>query len=174
MTELNLYKPGIENATLIRVALENTLILGLLISGTLLLEPLHFSGWPLLSIGYAGMAGVMLVFVLRKHLCTHCWYYGKNCHCGWGKLSAILFKQHSGNYKLGGRLGGMTWGSIMIVPLLGFTVGVIVNTIRFSENWISLVIFIGFVIINGGLHKKSCDSCKMRCICPGSAGKKGC
>jgi len=38
---------------------------------------LKIRGIPAVSLLYAIFLLVMLVFVLRKHLCTNCYYYGK-------------------------------------------------------------------------------------------------
>ncbi len=167
----NLYQNGMNEAGNTQILTENILILGLLVSGVVLTSLFRFQNIPVLSIGYLLFAAVMLLFVLRKHLCTSCWYYGKKCHCGWGKLAAKLYKQNSGNIKIGGIGGNITWALIMLVPLLSFVAYAILNK-TVPSDWIGFGVFLGFVIINGGLHKKSCTNCKMRAICPGSAAKK--
>ena len=167
----NLYLNGIEEASNTQILIENVLIIGLITSGAVLTSLFQVQNIPVISVGYILFAVIMLGVVLRKHLCTACWYYGKKCHCGWGKLAEKLFKQNSGNKKIGAIGGNLTWGLIMIFPLLTFITYAVSNqTVR--ANWIGLGIFLGFVIINGVLHKKSCTNCKMRVICPGSAAKK--
>ena len=111
----------------------------------------------------------MLIFVLRKHLCTNCYYYGKRCSTGWGKLAAAMFKKNSGNYELGVKLAGITWGLATIVPIIGIITVLLLN---FELNL--LVILILFIIItplNFMMHKHSCVRCKMRNICPASMAK---
>lgn len=168
----DLYEKGMEKAGLPQMGFENLMIAGLIASGSVLLFPFQLGAIPVMTIVYLAFVVTMLGFVLRKHLCSSCWYYGKSCHCGWGRLSARLFKQNSGNYKLGGTLGNLTWMVIMILPLFVFVIGLLTSSVRFAEKWPVLAFFLGFVVINGGLHKKSCTECKMRFICPGSAAKK--
>jgi hypothetical protein len=67
---------------------------------------LQIASFPIVSFAYGLFLVLMLVFVLRKHLCTNCYYYGKMCSTGWGLLFALLFKKGSGNYMLGTRLAG--------------------------------------------------------------------
>ena len=46
---------------------------------------------PLIAWIYLAFAIIMVGIVLRKIVCTNCYYYGKWCHIGWGKLSACFF-----------------------------------------------------------------------------------
>jgi hypothetical protein len=134
--------------------------------------PLQIYRIPIVSLLFAIYIILMLVFVLRKHLCTNCYYYGKSCHVGWGKLSACLFKQKSGNYELGGKLANVTWILVAtILPIIGIGAVVI-------WKWVSLyytLLFIVFIVMSGlnfAIQKKSCEKCKMRFICPGSLAKE--
>jgi hypothetical protein len=92
---------------------------------------------------------------------------------GWGKLSACLFKQNSGNYGLGGKLANVTWILVAtILPIIG--IGVVVIWKWFSIH--HTLLFIMFVVMSGlnfTIQKKSCEKCKMRFICPGSMAKGG-
>ena len=75
-----------------------TNVLLLLWFGFAAYSALRFAGLPIISIIYLLFAIIMLGLILRKHLCTHCYYYKKLCGTGWGKLSSCLFKEKSGNY----------------------------------------------------------------------------
>jgi hypothetical protein len=134
------------------------------------MSSLQIGNVPIVSIIYIVFIGIMLIFVLRKHLCTHCFYYGKVCSTGWGKLAACLFKKNSGNYELGGKLAGITWMLAMFLPLIGMIIALILNW--FSVTIILLlVIFIILSGVNFFVHKKSCEKCKMRFICSGSTAR---
>ncbi|MEW5759655.1 MAG: hypothetical protein AB1779_02690 [Candidatus Thermoplasmatota archaeon] len=85
-------------------------------------------------------------------------------------MAACLFKKNSGNYEIGGKLAGITWMLAMFLPLIGMLIALILN-------WFSITItlLLGIFIILSGVnffvHKKSCEKCKMRFVCPGSVAK---
>lgn len=172
MDEQKLYDNGVEEAKKSYAILENVLFIVLIALGFLGMYPLSVSGVSFVSILYVLIAVAMLVFVLRKHLCTSCYYYDKWCHCGWGKLSSAMFKKDSGNQELGGKLAGLTWGVLMGLPIIGMIAVVIMGKVSLRDELIFFIPFIVLVAINGILHIKDCQKCKMRFICPGSGAKK--
>lgn len=106
-------------------------------------------------------------FELRvmKHSCVNCFYYGKVCALGRGKISAWLFPQGDP-----GRFAGMTmtWRTlipdllIMLLPLLG---GVIVLVRNFS--WMAVIGMVLFVMLSlGGIAyvrtRIACRYCRQR------------
>jgi hypothetical protein len=171
MEKQDLYEDGIEEAKKSYAVLENILFLVLLTLGFMGMYPLGISGIPLVSILYALFALIMLTFVLRKHLCTGCYYYDKWCHCGWGKLSSAMYKKDSGNQKWGGILASLTWGIIMVLPIIGMILVVAFGKVRLTQALIYFIPFLILVGINGIMHKIDCEKCKMRFLCPGSAAK---
>ncbi len=171
MEFLDLYKNGIEEAKISGVIVENLLIISMIALGFMNMLQVEINGIPIVSLCYLFFVAVMLIFVLRKQLCTMCCYYGKQCHCGWGKLSAALFKQGSGNRDIGGKLAGLTWAITMILPIIVSVALLIMGKTLIKEEIKFLGPFIILVFINGVLHKKSCENCKMRYICPGSAAR---
>lgn len=167
--EQKLYEQGLEKYPKSSIIEENIFLIIYFTVGALGMWPIKFSGIPILSVLYLIFITFMLVFVLRKHLCTTCYYYDKWCHCGWGKLSNCLFKKDSGNFKLGGNLAGITWMSATIMPILG-----IITSLILDFSIIVLGVLIIFIILSGInflIHKKSCQNCKMRYICKGSMAK---
>ncbi|HEY60230.1 MAG TPA: hypothetical protein G4N92_06055 [Anaerolineae bacterium] len=172
MDEQKLFQEGIQEAKKSYAVFENVLFLVLIALGFMGMYYLSVSGLPFISMLYALFAVIMLAFVLRKHLCTGCCYYDKWCHCGWGKLSSAMFKEDSGNQKLGGKLAGLTWGILMGLPIIGMIAVVIMGKSSLTDELIFLVPFIVLVAINGILHVKDCQKCKMRFTCPGSGAKK--
>jgi hypothetical protein len=97
MKKQDLYEDDIEEAKKSYAVLENILFLVLIALGFMGMCSIGIGGIPIVSILYALFALIMLIFVLRKHLCTGCYYYDKWCHCGWGKLSSAMYKKDSGN-----------------------------------------------------------------------------
>ena len=172
MAQQKLYQGGIEEAKKSYAIFENVLFIILIAMGFLGMYPLSVSGFPFISILYLLFAVIMLVFVLRKHLCTGCYYYDQWCHCGWGKLSSAMFKKDSGNQELGGKLAGLTWGIIMSLPIIGMLAVIIMGKTPLTDELIFFVPFIILIVINGILHKKDCGKCKMRFVCSGSGAKK--
>ena len=172
MDEQELYEDGVEDCKKFYVICENVLIVGMIALGFFGMYPLSFGGIPFVSILYVLFALIMMVFVLRKYLCTNCYYYDKWCHCGWSKLSSIMFKKGSGNQELGGKLAGFSWGILMGLPIIGMIIIVIIGEISLIDELIFLAPFIALVAVNGILHKIDCEKCKMRYICPGSSAKK--
>jgi hypothetical protein len=79
-------KEGLEKYSLSCVVGQNIFLLVYFGIGFIGMLPLRIHGFPILSILYAFFLATMLLFVLRKHLCTHCYYYGKRCNTGWGEL----------------------------------------------------------------------------------------
>lgn len=166
-----LYENGLENYPKSTVIFTNTLLFfwfGLAAYG---MSVLKFAGLSVISIIYLLFALIMLGFVLRKHLCTHCYYYDSWCGTGWGKLSACLFKQKSGNYELGMKLAGMTWGLLSVVPIIAIPLAMFLHKEFLLYGGISLASFLVIMIINQFGRKKGCSQCKMRYICTASAYK---
>lgn len=167
-----LYEAGVEKVPLSYVLLENGLILAQLVLGLIIMLPLRIAAIPIASLVYAIFAIAMLGFVLRKQLCASCTYYGKMCHCGWGKLSSKMYPQGIGNQSLGGKLAGMTWGMLMILPVIGWGSAWLFGLITLTEQLPLLAAFVVVSGINGAMHVIDCRKCKMRYICPGSAANK--
>lgn len=83
-----------------------------------------------------------------------------------------MFGKDSGNQEVGGKLAGFTWGILMSLPIIGIIAVVVIGNISLTDELIFFVPFIVPVAINGILHKKDCEKCKMRFICPGSGARK--
>jgi hypothetical protein len=169
--EERLYKKGLEKYPLGCVIGQNIFFLAYFGIGFIGMLPLQIHGLPVISVLYALFLVIMLIFVLRKHLCTHCYYYGKLCSTGWDKLSALMFKKNSGNYELGLKLAGITWMLATLIPVIGIIAVLILN--YSLSNLIFLILFILLTPVNFITHKKACEKCKMRFICRASMAKGG-
>lgn len=168
----NLDPMGIEEAGKKGIILENILLIALVAVGFLGMYPLFIAGIPLISILYVLFIVIMLAAVLRKHLCTHCYYYGRWCHCGWGKISSALFQDKSGNKHLGEKMVVPTWSIILFLPFIGMILVIILGMAPLMQELLFFVAFVVLLIAEGVVHKKDCEQCRMRFICPGSAVKK--
>ena len=162
--EEKLFEKGFEEFPKNYVMAENIFFILYFTIGCIGMLPLKIKGFPIVSFVYILFLAIMLIFVLRKYLCTHCYYYGKRCSTGWGKLSALLFRRNTGNYRLGVTLASITWGTATLLPILGILIGLFVN-----YSFLNLVLFFVFVIfsfVSFLIHRKACENCKMRLICP--------
>ena len=171
MEKQKLYEKGLENDPKPIVVLTTVLLLLWFGFAAYGMSALRFAGLPIISIIYLLFAIIMLGFVLRKHLCTHCYYYNKLCSTGWGKLSSRLFKEKSGNYELGMKLAGLTWGLLMIIPIIAIPVAMFLHREFLLPGGICLAGFLAIMVINQLGRKKGCAQCKMRYICKASAAK---
>ena len=169
MNVKKLYDRGVERYPLGWIIGQNIFFVVYFAIGFMGMIPLQIHGFPVISVLYAIFLFIMLIFVLRKHLCTSCYYYGKLCSTGWGKLSALMFSKDSGNYQLGAKLAGITWMLATFIPIIGI---VIVLLIDYSlSNLVLLILFILLTPINFVSHRKACERCKMKLTCPASMVK---
>ena len=169
--EQKLYEKGLENYPKSAVVLTNALLLLWFGFAAYGMSALKFAGLPILSALYLLFALLMLGFVLRKHLCTHCYYYGKLCGSGWSKLSSCQFKQKSGNYELGMKLAGITWGLLTMIPIIAIPLAIFLHREFLTIGIICLACFLVIMVINQFGRKKGCSQCKMRYICKASVAK---
>jgi len=171
MEKQKLYEKGLENYPKPTVALTNVLLLLWFGFAAYGMSALKLVELPIISIVYLLFAFLMLGFVLRKHLCTHCYYYNRLCGTGWGKLSSRLFKEKSGNYELGMKLAGLTWGLLTVIPIVAIPVAMFLHGEFLVPGGISLAGFLTIILVNHLGRKKGCGQCKMRYICKASAAK---
>lgn len=171
MEKQKLYEKGLENYPKATMILTNVLLLLWFGFAAYGMSALMLVGLPIISIVYLLFALVMLGFVLRKHLCTNCYYYGKWCGTGWGKLSSYLFKEKSGNCELGMKLAGMTWGLLTVIPIIAIPVAIFLHRGFLITGGICLAGFLIIMMVSQFGRKKGCAQCKMRYICKASAAK---
>ena len=91
--------------------------------GFVLLIPFRINGIPIVSWIYL----IILIIVqisLKKLNCTSCYYYGKWCYLGWGKLAALCFKKDSGNQEKGMKLAITLYPAITHHPDCFFDCGI--------------------------------------------------
>jgi hypothetical protein len=126
-------------------------------------------GVPVVTLAWALLVVVVQV-LLKKHNCSGCYYYGKTCHLGWGRLSAMLFARDSGDPKTGTRLTLFYVVAPPLFLLLGILVGVL-EKVR-PLHWILLAAYVAVNALAFALRPKGCRLCAMREVCPGSAARQ--
>lgn len=166
---MGLYSNGLEKYPKNMIVIENTVLSVWVIMGAVILWRLN----ALAAVLYVGYAFIMILFIMRKLVCTHCYYFDKMCHMGWGKIAALFFKQGDINKFescFGMKVAPVFFISLALFPLVFGTVSLVLS---FSSlTLILLMIFVPIVAYSSiVLRKKSCNICKMKTICSGSAVK---
>jgi hypothetical protein len=154
-----------ENYPLTTVIASNLLSLFIWVIGAIIL--LQFS--IVLVIGYVFFI-LLLEFRLLSGHCVDCYYFGRTCAFGKGRLSALFFKK--GTPEKFNRIT-LTWKNIVpdflvfIVPVLA---GILLLVQEFSWTLLVLIIvlfllgFVGNALVRGHL---ACRYCKQRAMgCP--------
>jgi hypothetical protein len=112
---------------------------------------------------------LLLEIMLLRKSCVNCYYYGKFCAFGQGKLCSLFFKKGDTN-KFAHKI--MTWKDIapdFMVSLIPIVAGIILLIIDF--NWLVLAMvlvvilltFIGNGFVRGSLACKYCKQRKAGC-----------
>ena len=148
---------------------ENLLYLAMWLLAGYLIWPIWMPfGLPFLTIIWTVLV-VAIQILLKKHNCSGCYYYGKLCHLGWGKISSAMFKQDGGNPKTGMKLSLF----YIISPPVIFLTSLIFAIIK-NPTWVYWFVLVLFVILNVAsfqVRKKGCILCVIKESCPGSAAK---
>jgi hypothetical protein len=165
-SKLNLYEQGIEKHSKATIVFSNLVMALWIALGTIACWFLHpLAGWL-----YLAAALIMVGVVLRKLVCTNCYYYGKLCGTGWGKLAALFFKEgemEKFSASIGIKLAPGVYGLLSLIP----TVLVVISIVReFTVLKIIILALLLLVTVYSGFlsRKKGCANCKMKLVCPGS------
>jgi hypothetical protein len=168
--ELEIYEKGLEEFPVKNVISGNITMILWIALGTIACGLISYVGaWIYLSAGF-----LMVYIVLRKLVCANCYYYGKRCATGWGRLSAMLFSKGStGQYSscAGVKIAPVVYACLLLVPLV-LCIAALFQEITFG-NIITLVLLLVVSVYSSLIaRKETCGNCRMRLICPGSAVKK--
>ncbi|RLF64310.1 MAG: hypothetical protein DRN33_02450 [Thermoplasmata archaeon] len=168
--ELKIYEQGLEDYPKRKAFFGNIVMIFWISLGAIACWFVH----PIAAFIYLLFAVIMIYVVLRKLVCTNCYYYDKWCGIGWGKLSALLFKKgdiKEFNTSIGIQMAPIVYGLLSMIPIVLLVISIFQ---QFSMYKISVLILILLISSYSGVvsRKKTCGECKMRLICPGSAVKK--
>jgi hypothetical protein len=128
-----------------------------------------------LGIAFIVLNFVML-FVCMRYRCKYCYYYGKRCYMGLGKLAKVFKK---GNAKEFSKTKNLVPALVfmMITIFSPIIAGIIALIVSFS--WLVVVLLVAYLfiaIIPNFFLKKSlcCDRCiQGKLGCPAYEGMKG-
>jgi len=113
---------------------------------------------------------VWLEIRVMRHSCVNCFYYGKYCAFGKGKISSWFFKKGSPRNFIN---RSITWKDIIpdfLVSIIPLIVGIILSILHFS--WLRIILIVLLVLVgsvgNGFVRGSlACRFCKQREIgCP--------
>ena len=168
-SEVEIYQGGLEEYPKPSIALANLSIVLWIALGTV-------ACWfwqPLAAWVYLAAAVIMTGFVMRKLVCTNCYYYGRWCCMGWGKLSAMLFSKGSIDRfrgSIGIRIAPLFYALLILVPLIIVIIALVQG---YTVPKVVVLVLLLLVSLYSGFlsRKRSCSRCKMKTLCPGSAAK---
>ncbi|NQT31440.1 MAG: hypothetical protein HQ588_03820 [Deltaproteobacteria bacterium] len=164
--KIAIFEQGLEEHPKATIILGNLVMMLWIALGTIACWFLH----PLLGWLYLAAALIMVGVVLRKLVCTNCYYYGKWCGTGWGKLSALFFKKgemEKFSTSIGVKLAPLTYGLLSLIPIVLIVISIIKEFTVFKIIVLALLLLVS--VYSGFLsRKKGCANCKMKLACPGS------
>ena len=119
----------------------------------------------ILAIIYVVYSVVALTFILPLSRCVSCFYYGKLCSTGWGKIAAYLFKKGDESKYVEHYNYAIFLHLLWLVPLLVALLQLVRKRDVFALSIFVTYLFILFVekII---LKKLGCKRCHLREFCP--------
>jgi len=129
---------------------------------------------PVLGGLYLAFSVLMVYVVLRRLVCTRCYYYGKRCGAGWGLLASAWFTRRSMeefNENAGTLLAPMVYGLVTLVPLVALAILLVRGATTTLLVLLGGILAIGFYSSGPG-RKQSCSRCKMRLFCKGSMARE--
>lgn len=167
--EVKIYEQGLEECPKSGIIVGNMVMMAWIALGTVACWLLY----PLAAWIYLPAAVVLVFVVLRGLVCTNCYYYGKWCPIGWGKLSALFFKKGSVERfgtSAGVRLAPMVYGLLSLVPIVLIVVA-LVREFSVAGVVVLVLLLVVFAYSGAVSRTRACTHCKMRLICPGCAAK---
>jgi hypothetical protein len=118
-----------------------------------------------LGIAYVIYSIIALTFILPLSRCAHCFYHGKLCNTGWGKVAAYLVAKGDESKYVKYYNYAIFLHLLWIIPLLAS----FVQLIR-ERDLKSSIIFLAYLFVllveKIFLKKLGCIRCRLREICP--------
>jgi hypothetical protein len=131
-------------------------------------------GYIIYQVGFMWLI-TYIVYILFLELklmknCTNCYYYGKYCAFGMGKLSAVFFKRGDNKKFCKREIGWKDLLPDLLISVIPFIVGIVLLIIHF-DFFVLLLVIILFILTSTGNSlvrgKCACKYCKQRELgCP--------
>lgn len=163
-----------ENYPFLTIIISNLISFAIYLSGAFIISQIG-PFWLALYLFYI----LGLEIKVLKSSCVNCYYYGKLCSFGKGKISSCLFKKgNPRNFKK----RSITWKDVLpdfLVSIIPLIAGIALLILNF--NWLIFASIIALVILNSSGNafvrgSMACKFCKQREIgCPSEKlfNKKG-
>jgi hypothetical protein len=154
-----------ENYPVWIMVVSNGLSFAIYLVGSLIVVRLGLP-WLLVYLAFV----LVLEFRLLNKGCINCYYYGKRCVFGKGKLSCLFFKRGQGPEQFAKR--EITWKEIvpdLLVAFMPIIIGIILLVIHFDWMLLLLIIMlfllssIGNGFVRGSLACKYCKQQEIGC-----------
>jgi len=119
----------------------------------------------MLAIVYIVYAFVALTLILPLSRCGSCFYHGRFCNTGWGKIAAYLFKKGDESTYVDHYNYAIFLHLLWLIPLLVALLQLVRKRDVFALSIFVIYVFILFVE-KISLKKLCCKRCHQREFCP--------
>lgn len=113
---------------------------------------------------------LLLEYRLLKKSCIHCYYYGKNCFSGKGKIASLIFKKGEPATFINKPIRFLDILPDFLVSLVPIATGIVLIIFQFEWHLITLIAILVLLTFSGNALIRSslaCKYCKQRLIgCP--------
>ncbi|NWG14331.1 MAG: hypothetical protein HXY20_12445 [Acidobacteria bacterium] len=146
------------------VVLSNVLSISIWIIGAYILSGFGLL-WSALYLAYC----IWLEFRLLRHTCVDCWYHGRQCAFGKGRLCGLLFEKGDPAVFADRQIGWKDLVPDLMVFLIPFVGGIVLVVQRFSVSLalllgaLLILSFRGNALIRGKLAYAHCRQREMGC-----------
>ncbi len=154
-----------ENFPLRIVFLSNMVTVLIYISGLIITFRLNL----IAAILYGAYLLVLEFRLLSSH-CTACYYWGKTCGFGKGRISALFFKKGDPSKFCGNKMSWKEMIPDLLISLIPLAIGIILLIHSFDILLLSAVVLVIVLTTSGNGYirgKLTCKYCKQRALgCP--------
>lgn len=164
-----------ENYPLKIVALSLVIaVFSYLIGAVILIQLIPFG--LIIGVGYLVLCAVNIIVTL-KFRCIYCYYYGKTCYMGLGRLAKAFFKQgDSKDFKNPKNLvpAALFSFAILLIPIIGAIISMVIRytlLVLFLFIIYIMVAFVPNLFLKKNLHCKYCKQGELGC--PAYEGMQG-
>lgn len=132
---------------------------------------LYLSGLYIMSEIGLWASGLYLLYILimeyrlLRYHCVNCYYYGKTCGFGQGRLSALFFKKGDPAAFCSGKMEWKDMIPDILVSLIPFITGIILLILDFNIILLAVLLLLVFLTTSGNAFvrgKLVCRFCRQR------------
>ncbi len=119
----------------------------------------------ILGVAYVIYSVVALTFILPLSRCVSCYYYGKACNTGWGRLAAYLFPKGDESQYVKHYSYAILLHLLWVIPFFAS----FFQLLRRKEI-VTLIVFLSYLLLllveRVTLRKVACTRCHQKYFCP--------